>query len=75
MIIVTMCFLLIILVVLVCYAFIIRKDAYNLETFSDARIFNENDNNKNTEETLEELDNSLNGEYIDENGDNPIKNL
>ena len=53
MIIVTMCFLLIILVVLVCYAFIIRKDAYNLETFSDARIFNENDNNKNTEETLE----------------------
>ena len=75
MIIVTMCFLLILLVVLVCYAFKIRKDAYNLETFSDARIFNENDNNKNTEETLEELDNSLNGEHIDENGDNPIKNL
>ena len=27
------------------------------------------------EETLEELDNSLNGEHIDETGDNPIKNL
>ena len=75
MMIITICFLLVVFAIFACYAFKMRKDAYHLETFSDARISNEKDSNENIEETLEKLDKSLNGETIEENGDNPIKNL
>ena len=75
MMIITICFLLVVIAILACYAFKMRKDAYHLETFSDAKIFNEKDSNENIEETLEKMDKSLNGETIEENDDNPIKNL